>query len=249
MMDAFEAWLPKLEDIEYRRAQGEPEYQNIGFDSLEVSMDLPRLQARLPFLSERFKERYGKRMVNCETLPGWQIRLQNRMDEIANRYEFAYELMEQYRSTLADDVLDGYHDVETTSDELSGTDTLTRSGTDTSAASGTDTTEDDSTSRSIDTPDSATNADPAYADSRQDDDRDITTTYGRTDTRTLDLEDATAYGKRRDIERDLRRVLTGNVLEKISGGIRSYTDIDTMFVAEFENNFLNIFWYRGGKNA
>lgn len=244
MMDPM-WWLPRYVDILTKKAEGDPDYADIGFTELEVDAALTLLTARFQTLNIRFEERYAFRRISAETLERWQVRLQNKMDEIAKRYEFAYGLMAEYEAELPEDALDGWKETETVDDDLSGTDSLGMTGTDTNVASGTDSTDDDVTARTIDTPDSAANASDSYADAREDSQRDISTTYGRTDTRTLDRTNATTYGKQRDLSRQIVHVITGNTLEKLNANIRTYQDIDTLFVAEFENLFLNVFDYRG----
>jgi len=240
-------WIPRYVDILTKKAEGDPDYADIGFTELEVDAALTLLSARFQTLNIRFEERYAFRRISAETLERWQVRLQNKMDEIAKRYEFAYGLMAEYEAELPEDALDGWKETETVDDDLSGTDSLGMTGTDTNVASGTDSTDDDTTGRTIDTPDAAANADASYADAREDTQRDISTTYGRTDTRTLDRTNATTYGKQRDLSRQIVHVITGNTLEKLNTNIRTYQDIDTLFVAEFENLFLNVFDYRGVK--
>lgn len=242
--EGLSPWIPRYTDIVHRRASGDPAYQNIGFEALDVDASLTLLTARMTTLKTRFDERYANRMINAETLERWQMRLQNRMDEIASRYEFAYKLMAEYAEELPEDAVDGWRETETVDDDLSGTDSLAMTGTDTNVASGTDSTDDDATARTINTPDATANASDSYADAREDTVRDISTTYGRTDTRTLNRDNSTTYGKQRDLSRRIVHQITGNTLEKLNANIRSYRDIDTMLVAEFENLFLNVFWYR-----
>lgn len=80
--------------------------------------------------------------------------------------------------------------------------------------------------RNIDTPDEAINADENYASSLSKNQG--TTQYGRTDT----------------VNSTTTRIVTGQALvEGINNAIYSWRDLDTEFVKEFENNFLNVYWY------
>ena len=80
--------------------------------------------------------------------------------------------------------------------------------------------------RNIDTPDEVINADGNYASSLSKNKG--TTQYGRTDT----------------VNSTTTRTVTGQALvEGINNAIYSWRDLDTEFVKEFENNFLNVYWY------
>ena len=80
--------------------------------------------------------------------------------------------------------------------------------------------------RNIDTPDELINADENYASSLSKNQG--TTQYGRTDT----------------VNSTTTRTVTGQALvEGINNAIYSWRDLDTEFVKEFENNFLNVYWY------
>ena len=369
----FAPWLPKLIDIEHRKDAGEPAYQNIGFDALDIPSSLEEISDRAADLKVRFDERYAYRMINSETLPRWQNRLQNRFDEIADRYERAYRLYAANGAAMMDDILPGWKEVMDRTDAASGTDTTTRTGNETLgmtgteslektgseevAKSGTETMEktgkeetaktgsetdtksgtetdtkngtrelsyggtekitdggtDTETKRFADTPDSAINLSDSYADrteksslghgkteeksftnrkdtetytnladvksftNRQDTksftdrkdttsydqrkdtvsytDRKDTTTYNqrkdtrsfenRVDTRTYNqVADALVHGKQVDIDYTLTHTETGSqIIDAVNEAIRKWQDLDTQFVQEFENLFLNIFWY------
>ena len=74
----------------------------------------------------------------------------------------------------------------------------------------------DSTGKNIDTPDSIINQDDKYADS-------LTKNKLNTDSKT---------------------VYTGTgLIKSINDSIDDWRDLDIKFVSEFENSFLNIFWY------
>ena len=113
------------------------------------------------------------------------------------------------------------YDQDMKEDILSGDKTVTESK---AQAGGSDTSE--GTGRNIDTPDEAVNDTQGYAGSRSD--SKATNTYGRTDTLTSTVT----------------RTMTGKgVVDSINDSVMSWRDIDTEFVNEFQNNFLNVFWY------
>ena len=113
------------------------------------------------------------------------------------------------------------YDQDMKEDIISGDKTVTES---TAQAGGSDTSE--GTGRSIDTPDELVNSTEGYAGSRSD--SKATNTYGRTDT----------------LNSTVTRTMTGKgVVDSINDSVMSWKDIDTEFVNEFQNNFLNVFWY------
>ena len=113
------------------------------------------------------------------------------------------------------------YDQDMKEDILSGDKTVTESK---AQAGGSDTSE--GTGRNIDTPDEAVNDTQGYAGSRSD--SKATNTYGRTDTLTSTVT----------------RTMTGKgVVDSINDSVMSWRDIDTEFVNEFQNNFLNVFLY------
>lgn len=113
------------------------------------------------------------------------------------------------------------YDQDMKEDILSGDKTITES---TAQAGGSDTSE--GTGRNIDTPDEQVNSTEGYAGSRSD--SKATNTYGRTDT----------------LNSTVTRTMTGKgVVDSINDSVMSWRDIDTEFVNEFQNNFLNVFWY------
>lgn len=115
----------------------------------------------------------------------------------------------------------GRYDQDMKEDILSGDKTVTESK---AQAGGSDTSE--GTGRNIDTPDELVNSTEGYAGSRSD--SKATNTYGRTDTLTSTVT----------------RTMTGKgVVDSINDSVMSWRDIDTEFVNEFQNNFLNVFWY------
>ena len=208
--DAELPWIPKLIDVENFKVNSEdPTYwQRFGWEALEVPQDCSYVTQRMDKLKVRFDERYANRMLNSETMERWQVRLQNRLDEVVYRYDRMYELYQRYDQDMKDDI-------------ISGDKTVTES---TAQAGGSDTSE--GTGRNIDTPDESVNSDTGYAGSRTD--SKATNTYGRTDT----------------LNSTVTRTTTGKgVVDGINDSVMSWKDIDTEFVKEFENLFLNVFWY------
>lgn len=188
--EADEAWIPTLGDILNKQSDPDayPIYHKVGWDALEVPSDCPNVSARMDVLKVRFDERYFNRMLNAETLERWQVRLQNRFDEVVRRYDRAYSIYETKNDSMLNDLEEG-------------------SITTTTATS---------TGKNINTPDSIINADDNYADS---------------------LNKSEADGK-------TKVVITGTgLIKSINETIYEWRDLDTEFVKEFEDNFLNIFWY------
>ena len=230
MIEAYQPWTPTYLDVEHRRQDGDPQYQNVGFTALVFPAGATRLTSHRATLEERFFERYAMRRINEETLERWQVRLQNRLDEIADRYERAYEIYTTYASQMDNNILEGWKDT------ASGSDTKNYNGSEALEMSGTEKVSD--TGRTASTPDSSINTSDSYADNirKNDSERSFT---NRKDTRTFNLRnDKTDYGK------VITRVLTGNsILENVNYSIEHWMDIDTLFVKEFENLFLNVFDY------
>ena len=207
--EADSAWLPTYLDVQML-------YPTFGWQSLVVDDDCPTVNSRMAILQTRFEERYANRMISSETLQRWQVRLQNRFDEVVRRYERAYGLYSRYQEDMDADVLPGETYTET---EHIASDN-TQGGSDTSS----------SKTRNVDTPDSVINANSDYADSLSDSSG--TVTYGRTDKGASD----------RNLTRT--RTLTGqDLMLNINGSIDGWRDLDTAFVSEFENLFLNLWWY------
>lgn len=215
------------------------------------------INKRWAILTQRFNQRYYNRMLGHETMEVWQNRLQNRFDQVAARYERAYELYDRYETDFTDDVFEGEKETITEVNQASGSDSNTQSGTDTLAYSGTQANTQSGTdtvshsSSEWDTPDTAINADASYADKRSS--GTDGTTYGKTDTVSFtNRQDSTTYGRkdtatygRKDthtITRD--KIISGrSILDSANANIRDWMDIDTAFISEFENLFLNVFWY------
>ena len=219
--DAELPWLPVLCDVEYFKVNSDdPTYwQKFGWEALEVPSDAAIVSNRMSQLKIRFDERYANRMLNSETMERWQIRLQNRFDEVVKRYNRMYELYQIYDSDMKEDILSGDKTV-TTSDE-SGSMTATSKGTDTSKGTG----------RNIDTPDEKINDVTGYAGSR-------TESTGKSES---SVTNNTNSANRRDST--VTRTITGQgVVNSVNDSVMAWRDIDTEFVKEFENCFLNIFW-------
>lgn len=203
--DAELPWLPTLGDVEYFKVNSDdPEYwQKFGWESLEVPGDATFVREHMDQLKIRFDERYANRMLNAETMERWQIRLQNRFDEVVRRYNRLYELYVRYDEEMRNDIIEGEK-------------TVTR-GTVSSGG------KDSSTGRNIDTPDENVNDISGYAGSRSTSE----TNYGRTDTTDVTVD----------------RTLTGmRIVDSINNSTANWLDIDTEFVKDFENLFLNILW-------
>lgn len=83
------------------------------------------------------------------------------------------------------------------------------------------------TGKSSDTPDSMINQSDDFAGT-------ITKNTDRTD-----------YGRKDDSKAETVEVLTGGqLMEAINRSIDGWRDIDTSLIREFENMFVNVFWYR-----
>ena len=188
--EAFELWLPTLQDIIVRQDDVDlgSYYKKFGFGQLVVPDDCPHVADRMDTLKTLFDNRYGFRMINKETLEQWQIALQNNFDRVVRIYERAYVLYEKYEQEMLDDMIGGER--------------ITR-----------DTAGDSSL---VNTPDYATNATDDYADSRN----------------------------RSKVKETISTIRTGDgLIESVNDGFRRWIDIDQSLISEFENNFLNIFWY------
>lgn len=203
-------WLPTLTEMTYLRTE-DPYYEGFGWDRLVVPVDCTQVQERMDILNDRFYERYAMRMINSETFERWQMRLQNRFDEIVDKYNRAYALYTDNNEEMLTDIRTGLRRTIDRIGQASGADSLTTQNV----------------NRRIDTPDSAVNADENYADAYSKSNGANTTSYGRRDTANIVDE----------------QQATGILLENVNRTIDGWKDIDTMFVAEFENLFLNVFWY------
>lgn len=220
--DAELPWIPKLVDVEnFKVNSHDPAYwQRFGWEALDVPGDCTFVRERMDTLKTRFDERYANRMLNSETMERWQVRLQNRFDEVVQRYNRMYELYLRYDSDMKEDILSG--DKTVTSSTESGSVTATSKGTDASEGTG----------RNIDTPDENINNITGYAGSR---------TESRGKSESSMTNNSSSANK---IDSTVTRTLTGQgVVDSVNDSVMAWRDIDTEFVKEFENLFLNILWY------
>lgn len=222
-------WVPTLLEVEVNKAS-EPDgsavdWQKYGWSALYIDeLKYPHVNERMTLLQERFNQRYAFRMLNQETLERWQMKLQNRFDECVARYDRAYELYELYENELKNDVLKGKKTVTEQTVDVAGTDESQLSGSDTNSGK----------NKYSDTPNSAINDSDDYAGSIQK--QDYTQTYGRKDNKTKNQNTKN--------NATVTETETGGVLiDSLNTAITSWMDLDTRFVAEFENNFMNVYWY------
>lgn len=214
-------WLPTLVEVLRLKDQdpSDPDLQ-VGWDALYVPDTCPLVQARMAVLKERFDERYAFRMLSAETTLRWQVRLQNRFDSVLERYERAYRIVTE--RTDLDSI------GELTVVKTSGTDTNggqdTRSSSNSSSSSSQD--------RLTDTPDTTINDSDSYASS---------TSKGSSSSSSTG-EGTTKYGRTFATDRTTSTERLYDVSKGVMSSIRGWTDVDTLFVGEFENLFLNIFW-------
>ena len=226
--EAREMWLPTLSDILNKRTSDDEAertyYTQFGLDKCEFPADCPRLSATIPRIVELFNERYYTRMINRETLEIWQMNLQHVVDRIAYRYERALTLYATHQTELAN-VLER----ETTTRHA----TSANSGTDTTTYGRMDTFE--GKTKNIDTPDSAVNASDNYADSLTKSDN----------KNTASGSDQLTHGLTNTINDEVikTREPEGGFVPALNDSIDAYRDIAVDFVREFENNFMNVFWY------
>ena len=80
--------------------------------------------------------------------------------------------------------------------------------------------------RNINTPDSAVNANDNYADSR---------------SKSTGSSSSTSSGS--ETVRDTLVKTGEGIIDSINSGFRKYIDIDQDFIRQFEDSFLNLFWY------
>lgn len=244
--DAELPWLPQLVDIEsFKVNSDDPDYwRRFGWEALEVPVECTFVRGHMDTLKTRFDERYANRMVNAETMERWQIRLQNRFDEVVRRYDRMYELYQRYDSDMKEDILSGDKTVTSSSENSSGSATTegsdTFSGTD--SVTGTATTE--GTVRNIDTPDENINNVSGYAGNRSDSTNENSTTSQNTSSSKKDTTASNNYNNNNTVNSTVTRTITGQgVVDSVNDSVMAWRDIDTEFVKEFENLFLNVFWF------
>ena len=231
--DADLPWVPTLVDVEKGKTGTEAEYwSKFGWENLVVPEDCPITLGRMSILKVRFDERYANRMLNQETMERWQIRLQNRFDEVVHRYERAYRLYTQHSTKIDDGVLPG------TLRELDGTYENASNRSETSDNSGSNTSTSTGRNRTGESPDQKVNQLSNYATVVADSSTETTT------TNTGGSKGSSTANTSGNTHTTDRSTVTGAVLmENLNGAIDGYRDIDTEFVKAFENNFMNIFWY------
>lgn len=223
--DADAPWMPKLIDVEYYKNQTEDlnkaEYfSQFGFDQIDYG----------PY----------EEVDGVDTYVGEYPHIADRWQTLVQRFNQRYyyrmlgiETMEHWQNNLQerfDAVANRYelaytlfeeHSSEIVDDVIAG-EKETISGSNT--ASGSDS--NSSTSKDWDTPDSAINANASYADRVSTGSGSVT--YGKTDS----------YGSTRT------KLITGKgILESINTTIKEFKDIDTMFINEFSDLFLSVYWY------
>ena len=215
MIENDEIWIPTLNEVEYLKSHGSPDeqryYSQFGWEQLEVPPDCYRVLDRMNTLKIRFDERYGGRMLGQETMERWQIRLQNKFDEVVYKWDRAYELYANNQQTMLVNIIDGRVVSNDTSSNIDITDDTVNT----------------SKNKVIDTPDTAINDNSDYAD----------VVYHNNASRKN-------KGSRSNrTTNNSKEEVTGNLIDKVNSTALKWMDIDTMFVKEFENNFLNIFYY------
>ena len=146
-----------------------------------------------------------------ETMERWQIRLQNKFDEVVYKWDRAYELYANNQQSMLVNIIDGRIVSNDTSSDIDITDDTVNT----------------SKNKVIDTPDTAINDNSDYAD----------VVYHNDGRRTN-----TGSRKNRTTNNSKEEVM-GNLIDKVNSTALKWMDIDTMFIKEFENNFLNIFYY------
>ena len=215
MIENDEIWIPTLNEVEYLKSHGSPDeqvyYSQFGWEQLEVPPDCDRVLDRMGTLKIRFDERYGGRMLGQETMERWQIRLQNRFDEVVYKWDRAYELYANNKQSMLVNIIDGRIISDDTSTNIDSTDDTVNT----------------SKNKVIDTPDTTINDNSDYADVVYHNNATRTNT-GRRNNRTTS---------------NSKEQVTGNLIDKVNSTALKWMDIDTMFIKEFENNFLNIFYY------
>lgn len=157
-------FLPTMNDIEYWKTdETHPErkeyYSQFGWEKLVVPVACTNVNSRMEWLKTLFVQRYGFRRVNAETMPRWQIRLQNTFDAEVEAAERAYKIYDEQSAAMESDIIRGQKIVN----------------------SGSDSSENES--RRIDTPDTAVNDSDDYADEISKNEGSVT--YGKEVSMTL----------------------------------------------------------------
>lgn len=226
--EADQPWIPTLLEVEVQKAN-EPDdspidWRRFGWSALEVPSNCPEVTKRFDILQTRFNARYANRMLNSETMENWQVRLQNRFDEVVDMYERAYVLYEQNQQAMMEDVLSGTKTVFSRTDADSGSDERSTDST----------TSSEGHVKTADTPDTSVNDTDGYAGA----------VSKSTSTNRTGGKDTMKYGHSLASSGTSTTTLTGGqIMDAINSSIDGWRDIDTRFIAEFENNFLNVWWY------
>lgn len=170
---------------------------------------------------------------DCPTVAGRMDQLKMRFDE---RYAYRMlnsETMERWQVRLQnrfDENVRRYeraytmysrYETDMMDDVLEGERIVTESSVKQGGSDSTDTT-----TRNIDTPDEAVNQDENYASNLSHVNGKVT--YGRSDTGRTET---------------VRTVTGKSLVDSVNDSMDRWRDVDTGFVKEFENLFLNIFWY------
>lgn len=170
---------------------------------------------------------------DCPTVAGRMAQLKMRFDE---RYAYRMlnsETMERWQVRLQnrfDENVRRYeraytmysrYETDMMDDVLEGERIVTESSVKQGGSDSTDTT-----TRNIDTPDEAVNQDENYASNLSHVNGKVT--YGRSDTGRTET---------------VRTVTGKSLVDSVNDSMDRWRDVDTGFVKEFENLFLNIFWY------
>lgn len=226
--EAREMWTPTLYDILYKAQYGTADereyYSQFGLGNVEVPQDATRVSAIMSRAVQMFNERFALRMINRETLETWQLGIQAKFDTIVYRYERALELYDANSEEMLN-VLEKTVTVRDATTANSGTDSTTYGRKDTYAG----------TVRNVDTPDSAVNDSDDYADSL----------VKNNNSNTASGTDSLVHGLKTDIDDTVTetREPEGGIIRATNDSIDAYRDLVADFVREFENNFLNVFWY------
>lgn len=226
--EAREMWTPTLHDILYKAQFGTADertyYSKFGLGQVVIPEDCEYLGEAMIRAVVMFNERYALRMINRETLETWQMGLQSKFDTIAYRYERAFALYAENAEEM-ENVLEKKVTTRSATSTNSGSDTTTYGRKDTFAG----------TVKNIDTPDTAINANPGYADSLTKNDN--SNQASGTDTLTHGLVNTISDTVTETKEPE------GGIVEATNRSMDAWRDLTAEFVREFENNFLNVFWY------
>lgn len=245
MNDAWHPWIPTLIELEHQKSL-EPDdsavdWSKFGWEALEVPVDAPHVAARMDKLGELFLERFANRMLNSETLERWQVRLQHTMDRIAPVYERAYALYEKHAQALQDGALPGRTTTTESDLRAGGSDVRAESGTDETSRTGADTV--GGKTKTSDTPDSAISESDDYAGTIEV--REDKTSYGSKVAFTRGGKTTTEYGRTDKGTVKVTETVDGEeMVRSLNANIDGWRNLDSALVAEFENNFLNLWWYR-----